>query len=150
MHIGKSLIAVVAILGIGMLAATGCQPRPPFHRADFPDRVLKRMDKAVNEFKLNDAQRQKYNELRELVKTQMGAMMDHHRQTMQAVDRELSQANPDASRIGALVKKAHADRPERFNELVDKAVALYNSLDDTQKAKVIEKIKKHHRCLGPQ
>lgn len=148
MHIRKSLLAVVAILGIGILAAAGCHPRPPFRKADFPDRVVKRMDKAVGQLQLNDAQRQKYNELRELVKTQMTAMIDHHSRTMQEVDGELSQAKPDANRIGALVKKAHADRPEKFNELVDKAVALYNSLDDTQKARVIEKVKKHHRCFG--
>ena len=148
MHIRKSLLAVVAILGIGILAAAGCHPRPPFRKADFPDRLVKRMDKEVGQLQLNDAQRQKYNELRELVKTQMAAMIDHHIRTMQEVDRELSQAKPDANRIGALVKKAHTDRPEKFNELVDKAVALYNSLDDTQKARVIEKVKKHHRCFG--
>ncbi len=148
MHIRKSLLAGVAILGIGIMAVTGCHPRPPFHKADFPDRVVKRMDKMAEEFKLNDVQRQKYNELREFVKTQLGAMREYHKQTMQAVDRELSQAKPDANKIAALVKKGHADRPERFNELVDKTVALYNSLDDTQKARVVEKLKKYHRCFG--
>ncbi len=146
----KKILVIVGILGItGLLVLNGCGHRPCFCSDDFPDRVLKRMDKKISKLELTTDQQQEYDKIRADVRTDLIKFRDDKMEAMKFITAELKQENPDLGKISEYMKKSHHRNPDKIHAYMDRTVDFYNILDPDQKAKVIEKMRDfadHFEC----
>lgn len=143
-----SVAALVAVVGVGIISMQGCRHKAPFCKGDFADKALARIDKQAAKLNLNDAQRQKYEEIKASAKKDFAAFSEKRKKVHDEIGAELNERTPDARKIARIALKAHNERPQKFEEYVTKLVELYEMLDDNQKAQVVEEMKKHHDRMG--
>lgn len=146
----KKILIIIGILSItGLLVWNGCGHRPCFCSDDFPDRVLKRMDRHVSRLDLTPDQQEEYDKIRADVKTDLIKFRDDKMKVMRYVTAELKEENPDLGKISEYMKKSHHRNPDKIHAYMDRTVDFYNILDQEQKAKVIERMRDftdHFEC----
>ena len=147
----KRIIFAAGILAVpALLFAVGCGPDGRCGGPGDQGRMFDRVDREISDLKLNDAQQKKYTELREKIKADMEAAGKDRGDREKAVRDELAKEKPDMAKIADMAKKFHSERPQFFDKHIDTALEFYNMLDDTQKAQVVEKLRKAERHMGPR
>ncbi|HNV46733.1 MAG TPA: Spy/CpxP family protein refolding chaperone [Spirochaetota bacterium] len=136
------IVAVVAV--VGFMSLQGCRHRAPFCKADFADKALARIDARIEKLNLNEAQRQKYDEIKASAKRDFASFTEKRKKVHEEIGAELNERTPDARKIARIALTAHKERPQKFEEYVTKLVELYEMLDDGQKAQVVDEMRKHH------
>ena len=145
----KKLILAAGIIAIpAMLFAVGCGPDRRCGGPKDGGRMFERIDHEVADLKLNDAQQKKYTEIRDKVRADMDAAFKDRSDNEKAIRDELAKDKPDMTKVASMAKKFHGPQTENFNKHVDSFLELYNMLDDTQKTKFLEKIRKADACMG--
>ena len=146
----KSVIFAAGIIAIpALLFAVGCGPDGRCGPGD-QGKIFAHIDREVADLKLNDVQQKKYTELRDKVKADMEAGFKDRGDKEKQIRDELAKDKPDMAKIAGMAKKFHNDRPEFFEKHIDSFLEFYNSLDDAQKAQVVEKLRKAERHMGPE
>lgn len=145
----KSLVVVALLLSFTLLA--GCGPHryykergwghPRFSGRDFPERMLKRMDRKAEELDLTEGQRETYEEIRAKIKANLIQAGEERENLFTQVREELDRENPDMNAVVGMVKGKLKDMPEHMGKALDLFLEFYNVLDEDQKAKVLEVIR---------
>jgi len=114
---------------------------PPFTKKAFPERILKHMDKKMEELNLSEEQKKKYAQLKVSFKADFEEMRSRRHKFMNEIKVEIEQQNPDMQRLADTVKDRLKHMPERIGTHLDQLVDLYNVLNEEQKAKVLERMR---------
>lgn len=130
-----------ALFMFGLLAFTACGPRHRFCSDNFPDKLLKRMDRKIAKLELNSEQEIVYNKIRADIKIDLLKMKEARLITHDEIATELDNENPDMAKIADILKQRHANRPDKFESYADRIVEFYEILDENQKSKIIEKMR---------
>lgn len=152
---GKAGIIIVGMCTLSLLIGLGigCGPRFPFegreetwslckgrhgfHRKDFSEHALKRMDDRVKALNLTEYQKEQYAAIRQKVKTELTAGQERRNRLMTSIREEMKKDLPDIHEIAGLV----SEHVEILSGAMDKGMGLflefYEILDDNQKAKVV-------------
>jgi len=161
--IGGAVILVMLLSGYGLVSAWGPCGRygsgadlghkggrfhPGAHRTDFAEFLLWKMDRRVEELGLSGAQEEKYNEIRSNIEKHLSGAMEERKVLMDEFQREIEKENPDMRRLSDNIK----DKMQKFTEFVEENLDLftefYESLDNSQKEKVLDGIRErlefHH------
>ena len=150
---GVLILSLVVAVGIGALMT--CGPKgawgkgfhPGFHRAGFhpgphgedvADFILWKMDKHVRELNLNEAQRQEYEKAKGEIKANLAEAMKRRMELHDMVRDELSKESPDLNALAGLVKERVNHIPDMISQHIDRFMRFYNTLDEDQRAQVIE------------
>jgi hypothetical protein len=113
----------------------------PFANKDFSERMLKHMDRHVEELKLTETQQKSYEALKTRLKADLEAGKARRTAWVNELRTELNKEKPDIQVLSAEVKKATRAFPEAMDRHVDLFVEFYNILDEGQRAKVIERFR---------
>jgi hypothetical protein len=114
----------------------GCHPGP--HGEDIADFILWKMDRHVKELNLTDAQKKEYEKSKEEIRTGITEAIERKKDFHRIVREEMDKENPDINALAGLMKDRAQNIPDMVSKPIDLFVNLYNLLDESQKAKVIE------------
>ena len=106
--------------------------------ADF---ILWRMDKKAQEFKLTPVQKEKYEVIKENLKTHFAESLkgEHMKDRFQ---KEMSKEDPNVKDLAESLKTKIKDHSDFVNQNLDLLVAFYDSLDSRQKHLINDEIRK--------
>jgi Ribonuclease G/E len=142
MKVGKIFLIVTATSMSALLVFSGCSRKPRFCRDDFPERVLQRIDKRVEKLDLTEKQKLKYNEIRDLISSDINKIRDERKKLMGEINGELNKKEPDMNKIAKILKEKHAMRESYIPKYVDRFVEFYHMLNQEQKALVLERMRR--------
>jgi len=114
---------------------------PPFSKKAFPERILKHMDKKMEELNLSEGQKEKYAQLKASFKADFEEMRSRRHKFMNEIKAEIDQQNPDMQRLADTVKDRLKQMPDRIGTHLDQLVDFYNILDEEQKTRVLERMR---------
>ena len=161
--IGGIILLIMLLTGFGLVAAWGpCGDfdrnfhsrfhgkgfHTGFHNKDFSEFLLWRLDKRVKELNLSEEQKEKYSEIRSRIETHLTEGMEDRKRLMKEFHMEINSENPDMRLMAETVKKKIKEISGFMEENLDLFVEFYETLDDTQKDRLIDAIKdriEHHR-----
>ena len=102
----------------------------------------------VENLNLSAAQKKKYGEIRETIKTHFTEGMEGRKAFKENLQREINRERPDMNVIAGILKTPLREIPQRMGNTLDLFVEFYAILDEDQKGRVIEKFRekmeKHH------
>ena len=116
--------------------------------AGFQERIEKHVDEKVAELKLSASQQAHYEALKEKFKTRFQQGLDDRKTFMAEVTAEMNKPRPDLNTVSALTKEKLHTFPDRVEGYMDLIMSFYNTLDEKQQARIVEKIRekmKWHR-----
>lgn len=162
--VGSGIILLLLLLaGFGLVSAYGplgdsCGgPDSRFHgRGFFPgghgrdmaDFILWRMDKKAQELKLTPVQKEKYEVIKENLKTHFAESQGDRQRMKDRFQKEMSKDDPNVKDLAESLKTKIKDRAGFANQNLDLLVAFYDSLDSHQKRlvndEIRERMKTHH------
>ena len=161
--IGGIVLLIMLLTGVGLVAAWGpgrCFDRgfhtgfhgrgfhPRFHSRDFSDFILWRLEKKMEDLNLTDLQKEKFEEIKGKIETQLKAGMDDRKRMIEEFHTEINKEDPDVKALAEKVKKKMEEISGFMDENLDLIVEFYETLDDTQKNKILdsirERMKYHH------
>ena len=142
-------VLVIALFGASILFSSCGYHRFPHrgfhhrsHGKGLSEHIMKRMDKKVKKLDLSEAQQKRYEEIRRNIANDLSEMADNHRDFFRELKREIDRENPDMDAVANLVKQRIKRMPGMMEEATDYFMDFYNALDDNQKAKVIDEMRK--------
>ena len=154
-------VLVLMIAGYGWVSAYGPWSNScglfPFHargfksntfHKDMAEFVLWKMDKKAEELKLTVQQKEKYEIIKENLKTHFTKFHAEHQNLRSQFRNEMTKENPDIKRILETTKTRLNEVSGFMNKNLDLLLDFYTSLDNRQKAVVNEEIRermKYHR-----
>lgn len=156
--IGAGVVVIVlAVAGYGLVSArpwggpcTG--PRlhaGGFHNAahhrDMADYILWRMDKKAAEMNLTEAQKVKYEAIKENLKKHFAGFQTEHRTMREQFFKEMEKENPDVKLLIGSAKTKINELSGFMNSNLDLLEDFYSSLDSRQKAMINDEIKERMR-----
>lgn len=113
--------------------------------ADF---ILWRMDKKAQELKLTPVQKEKYEVIKENLKTHFAESQGDRQRMKDRFQKEMSKDDPNVKDLAESLKTKIKDRAGFANQNLDLLVAFYDSLDSHQKRlvndEIRERMKTHH------
>ncbi len=142
--VGSVILSLLVLTGMGFTAAFGPHGRwhkghhHGFHSDGVADFIMWKMDRHMKELNLNEAQMQRYDEIKDQVKANITAVMERRREFHDMVHNEMSKENPDLNALAVDVKKRLETMPEVIGENIDVFLRLYNVLNLEQRAQLIE------------
>jgi Spy/CpxP family protein refolding chaperone len=157
------VLFIMILTGVGLVAAWGpgrCFDRgfhpgfhgrgfhPGFHNKDFSDFILWRLDKKMEDLNLTDVQKEKFEKIKGKIEAQLKAGIDDRKRVIEEFHTEINKENPDVKALAEKVKKKMEEISEFMDENLDLIVEFYETLDDTQKNKILDSIRErmeHHR-----
>ena len=145
--VGSVAAFLVLVAGFCMVMASGdygfCGRgfHPPFLNKAFPERILNRMDKKMEELNLSKEQREKYSQLKAGFTADFEEMRSGRQRFMSDMKAVIDQENPDMKRLAGLVKDRLSRMPERVGTHLDQLVDFYNILNEEQRARVVERMR---------
>ena len=147
------LLFAILLTGFGFVAAWGpcggCGRgfHPGFHGKDFSEFILWRLDNRVEELDLLETQKEKYEEIKGKIETQLNEGKADRKRLMKEFQTEMNKENPDVKVLAESIKK-RIKRISGFLEgNLDLFVEFYENLDEQQKDKTIDTIReKMERC----
>ena len=161
--IGGAVILIMLISGYGLVSAWGPCVRsgsgtdqgyragrfhPGFHRKDFAEFLLWKMDRRVEELGLSEAQEEKYNEIRSNLEKHLSGATEARKIMMDEFQREIEKENPDMRLLSDAVKDKMRKFTKFMEENLDLFTEFYESLDNSQRDKILEGIRErlefHH------
>ena len=151
-----AIIIAAVVLSLGLVA--GCGPHgfrdktswrhstgwmeDRFHRKDFPEHIMKRMDNRVEDLDLSETQKEKYEDFRQKIQSNLTRGFEERKTLMEELQKEINRETPDMNAMTGLVKKGLKDMPGSMEGNLDLFVEFYNVLDEDQKAQVVEMMRK--------
>ena len=153
----KHFIITAAILFLGIVAACGFHgfrdmgphpmfcgkgPHPNFFGKKFSEHVLSRMDSKVEDLNLSENQKIEYEEIRLEVKEKLAEAMEKRKENFTQLQNEINKDKPDINAMSEVAKKQFNKMPVFMADNLDLFTKFYNILDEDQKSKVIETIRK--------
>jgi len=146
----KIVLPIIALLTITFIA--GCGPfghkkgpgyfHSSFHDKKCSDRILKHLDRKVDKLNLTEKQQEKYQELRTKIQSDLNGIKENRNVFVKKVQAEINNDNPDMEKIAAMIKKETVKIPNKINNHIDYFMEFYNVLDNEQKGRIIEDMKK--------
>jgi LTXXQ motif family protein len=163
--VGSGIILMLLLLaGFGLVSAYGplggpCggfDPRfhgrgffPGGHGRDMADFILWRMDKKAQELKLTPVQKEKYEVIKENLKTHFAESLRDRQKMKDRFQKEMSKEDPNVKDLAESLKTKIKDHSDFVNQNLDLLVAFYDSLDSRQKRlihdEIRERMKTHHQ-----
>lgn len=125
----------------GPFAPSFCARGPRFADKDFSERVLKHVDRHVEELNLTETQQRSYETLKSKLKADLEEGKTRRVEWVKELRAEFEKDKPDIQVVASHVKKATRVLPEAMNRHVDLFVEFFNILDEGQKAKVVQRFK---------
>ena len=153
----KHFIITIAILFLGIIAACGFHgfrdlgPHPMFcgkgpHSKicgkNFSEHILSRMDSKVEDLNFSENQKKEYEEIRLEVKEKLTEAMEKRKENFTQLQNEISKDKPDINAMAEVAKKQFNKMPVFMADNLDLFTKFYNILDEDQKSKVIETMRK--------
>ncbi|MFC1883470.1 Spy/CpxP family protein refolding chaperone [Thermodesulfobacteriota bacterium] len=150
--IGSGVILfLILFAGYGLVAASGhwgdpgrCF-HPGFHKRDFAEFMLWRMDKKAKELDLTEKQMEKYNGIRSRIEAQLSNGVESRKKMKEEFRSELGKEDPDVKSMAEKIKKKIRKVSGLMEENLDLFVEFYATLDNDQKKKVMEDIREKVR-----
>ncbi len=157
----KHFIITAAILFLGIVAACGFHgfrdlgphpmfcgkgPHPKFFSKKFSEHVLSRMDEKVKDLNLSANQKTEYVKIRLEVKEKITRAMEKRKENFIQLQNEINKDKPDINAMAEAAKKRFNKIPVFMADNLDLFIKFYNILDENQKTKVIETIRKKMRA----
>ena len=156
----KHFVITVAILFLGIVVACGFHgyrdmgphpmfcgkgSHPKFFGKKFSEHVLLRMDSKVEDLNLSENQKKEYEEIRLEVKEKLTEAMEKRKENFIQLQNEISKDKPDINTMAEAAKKQFNKMPVFMADNLDLFIKFYNILDEDQKTKVIETMRKKMR-----
>ena len=157
----KHFIITAAILFLGIVAACGVHgfrdmgphpmfcdkgPHSKFFGKKFSEHVLSRMDSRVEDLNLSETQKKEYEEIRKKVKDKLTEAMEKRKENFRQLQNEINKDKPDINAMAEVAKKQFNKMPIFMADNLDLFIKFYNILDEDQKTKVIETMRKKMRA----
>ncbi|MBN1848068.1 MAG: Spy/CpxP family protein refolding chaperone [Deltaproteobacteria bacterium] len=155
--IGSGVVLLIMLIaGYGMVSASGPWGDPgrgfsprfhergfhsKFPNKDISDFILWRMDKKAEDLNLTEAQKAKYEEIKENMKTQFSEGMGDRQRLMEQFHEEMDKENPDVRYMVQTIKAKLNEMSGFANKNLDLLVDFYESLDSTQKRMIMDEIR---------
>ncbi len=114
---------------------------PGFHRGDFAEFLLWRMDKGVKELGLSETQREKYDEMKSLMEKHLADGLRDHERWKEELHSEISKQDPDVRLLTGSIKKKINEISGFMGEALDLFADFYESLDNSQRDKILTPIR---------
>ncbi len=151
--VGGIVLAIVLVMGLELVAARGpCRGfhrgfHPGFHPKDVSEFILWRLDKGVEGLNLSEAQKGKYDKMKEKLERRFKEHRDGRKRWTKELQTAMSKEDPDGRVVAESIKKGI----ERFSGFmegnVDLLAEFYGTLDQVQKEKIVAAIReKMIRC----
>jgi Spy/CpxP family protein refolding chaperone len=123
----------------------------PHHHCgkDMEEHMLKRLDRQVEDLKLNTDQQKKYTDVRAKVATEMRASIKHRKDTMKIMQDELDKENPDLEKAVKAIQEKMKSKPAEMSIYGDHFLEFYAVLNPEQKKALQKDLKeksKRFRC----
>ncbi|MDY6791003.1 MAG: Spy/CpxP family protein refolding chaperone [Thermodesulfobacteriota bacterium] len=160
----KHFIITAVILFVGIVSACGIHgfkncgyhpmfcgkgPHPKFFGKNFSQHVLSRLDKKVEDLNLTETQKIEYEKIRLEVKEKMTWAMKKRKENFIQLHNQINKEKPDMNAIAEAAKKQLNKMPVFMADNLDLFLKFYHILDEDQKRKVIEIIRKKMKaCLS--
>ena len=142
------MVLVMATAGFAVSGFKG-QFGGPFGGKGFKkERVLSKLDYAMQELKLTPAQQSKYSTIRERMSENMDQAMARRTMMRETVRNEMSQENPDINKLAATMKKEARSKPDMITTQIDSVLEIYNILDKNQQAQFVKMVKERMERMG--
>ena len=145
-------VAIAAACGFHGFRERGCHPgfcgkgpHEKFSSKGFTEHVLSRMDEKVEDLNLTKKQQKEYVEIRLEVKEKMTKAMEKSKEIFIQLQNKINKDKPDMNAMAETVKKQLNKIPEIMAGKLDLFIKFYNILDEKQKSKVIETMRKKMR-----
>jgi hypothetical protein len=145
--IGGVILLVGLLAGLGVTVASGphstwgCGFHSRFHSEDIADFISWKMDKRVEELNLNEGQMQEYEKIKGEVMVNITEAVEEKKEIHRIIHEEMSKDKPDMNAIANLVKERIKNMPDLIGKNLDLFLKFYGTLDEDQKARLIEKFR---------
>ena len=133
---------------ISLFLVQGCR-RPNLCSDHISKHVLKRMDKKVKDYSLTDIQKGEYAKIRAEVKKDLARNKKERIEIVTSLKKEFEKKTPDTLRTLTELKTNMDKKSPFISNKVEHLIKFYNILDDNQKKKFNDKMKrklKRVRC----
>ena len=127
-----------ALAGILILVA-GCRHKTP------EERLERVQEHITDEFDLNESQQSQLNDVGEEVLALIKDIRDEREKDRAEVMAQLASSALDKSKIMAMYEARKAKFEAKFPAILDKVATLHQSLNDEQRAELVEKAEKLQR-----
>jgi len=149
MNLKTVSIITLSVLFAGTFLFAGCRPGPGHGRkGPDPKRILKHMDKKVNDLELNDSQQVEYLKIRKAIEADMDILHKERRETGAIIKAELDRKNPDMKKIAGIFKQGREKHESYMDKYMDMFLDFYKKLNPDQQKKVIDEMKKRMEKHG--
>ena len=157
----KHFVITVAILFLGIVVACGFHgyrdmgphpmfcgkgSHPKFFGKNFSEHVLSRMDSKVEDLNLSETQKKEYEGIRLEVKEKITMAMENRKENFRQLQNEINKDKLDINAMAEAAKKQFNKMPVFMADNLDLFIKFYNILDEDQKSKVIETMRKKMRA----
>jgi hypothetical protein len=114
---------------------------PSFHQKEIAEFILWRMEKTAQSLNLNQAQKGKYEALRNNINSRMSAGFEEREQLRARFLEEMDKENPDVQGLAESVKTRINDFSGFLSKNLDLLADFYESLDSGQKRQLHTEIR---------
>jgi len=137
-------ISTVALALLLLFTAVNCRSYRPHQGAE---RILCKLDRRVKSLDLTAEQNERYQSLRSRLKVDIEAHQAARNGVLRQLKLEFEKENPDVAAQSAGIKRAMQDRQTAFLKMPDYYLEFYNILNDEQKSRINERIRKKLRRI---
>ena len=131
-----TIIALIAVLGVGSAVFVGCQHRGHQRGAEF---MMVYMVEALD---LNEAQQSMANSYKDEILTKVKAKHSKKKKMHDELKAQLSSDAIDTARVKALVAEHRAGMDDVINLVVDRVAEFHATLSPEQRTKLVAKLEK--------
>ena len=137
-----TIIALIAVMGVGSALFVGCNHRGHDRGAAF---MLDYMSEALD---LNEDQQSMASSYKDEIMAKVKSMHSEKKQMHDEIKTQLAGASIDKQRVKALVAEHRAGMDEVIDLVVDKVVEFHATLSPEQRTKLIAKLEKFEKRHG--
>lgn len=149
----KNMFYLLPILLVSSsIILSGCKHEPRYCKDDFPEKVVKIIDKSVKKLKLTEDQEKKYQTMRAEFIADLKKYIEERKVISRQVGDELYKDSVDMEKIAAIMKDNPPIREDMYRKAIDKFLEFYNILDEKQKKIITDKMQNFHKkfsCSTP-
>ena len=114
------------------------------------EKIISRMDYAMQELKLTPTQMAQYSSIRERVSNDMSKSFEQRQTMRKAVKQELNKAEPDVRALAETVKSNMQSMESRKISHIDTIIEIYDILTPAQQKQFIQMVKEKMDRMGPR
>lgn len=136
------LVMVMATAGFAVSGFKGGFGGPLGGKEMRKERMLSKLDYAMQELQITPEQRVKYTTIRNRMSATIDQAMARREKMREAVRNEMAQETPDVKMLAESMKKEARTMPEIATAQIDSVLEIYSILDKDQQAQFVSMIKK--------